>query len=441
MKKNIAYPKIVLIGRTNVGKSALFNRLSDKKSSIVFDRDGVTRDHIHEVITWNDKTFDLIDTGGFPPSARGDSIDSLVHKAVNDQLKMADVVLFVVDGKNGLVSLDQVIAKTIHRTKKPVLLLVNKSDVTSTYKENFSEFYALGFEDMLSISALHGRGIASVLDMATDLIKDTPQEKLESDYNVVLLGKPNVGKSSLMNRLLKEERSIVSSVPGTTREALSEQLAFSTASIKLTDTAGVRRKRGVKDDLEGLMVKSSLSSVRNADIVAILIDASEKVLCDQELKLLFYAYEQKKCVVLVFNKIDLLSNDDRDSLKHNLSQYDFILKKIPQVWISCKDGNVTPVLRAIHKVWERSIQEFSDYELSDTVHSRLEGIPLYRNKVPLRIGKLKQIKGSVATFAVYARHPELFSDSHRGCIENILRDSYDLKGCPVTISLRKFTFK
>ncbi len=313
-------PRVMLVGRTNVGKSTLFNRLTSKTKTIVHDREHVTRDYIHEFVTWDDKTFDLIDTGGMAivPDATGDDISRAVHERVMSLLNTAALFLFVCDVKNGLTEEDRRIARMLHRTKKPIILLLNKADHRRGLEENRADFYALGIDEMFGISATHGLGIATLLQRITEEIAEAPEvEEDYPTYSVAIIGKPNVGKSSLMNLLLKEERAIVSPVAGTTREAISENIHFYKDTVQLTDTAGIRRKRKVSDELETLMVKSSFRSVRAANIIIMLIDATAGKLADQELKLLFYAAEEKKAIIIVFNKVDLMTEDQKETLGYD----------------------------------------------------------------------------------------------------------------------------
>ncbi|HBS47835.1 TPA: ribosome biogenesis GTPase Der [Candidatus Dependentiae bacterium] len=440
----MTYPKVVLVGRTNVGKSAIFNRISSQTKSIVFDQSGVTRDYLHEAITWDDKKFDFVDAGGFTFS-KGDKKDpfaDVVAQKIEDLISHASILLFVCDVKSGLTAEDQRIAKLLHKTKKTVYLVVNKTDNKNAYESNFGEFYSLGFNKIFEVSALHGVGFGNLLDAIVENLKtEKEEENNEIDYKVVLLGKPNVGKSSLMNLLIKQERSIISPIPGTTRESISETISFDHATLEVTDTAGIRRRKSIDDNLEELMVKSSFSSVRAADIVVLVVDASSELLSSQELNLLFYAYEQKKCLLVVFNKIDLFEecNDGykKDRLKYDLEKYKFILSKIPQVWISCKNNKgVDKVVKALGKIWERLKQEMDPVELDELVKNRLKKNPIYKSTVCIEVVKIRQLKAKFPTFSLRINRPKFFQESHLLYIENILREKYDLLGCPVKFIIR-----
>lgn len=438
MSKKISFPKVVLVGRTNVGKSAIFNRLSSEKRSIVFGREGVTRDYLQEVITWNDKKFDLVDTGGFSfKNKRQDPFFEVVQEKVEALINASSLLLFVCDGKSGLVEEERRIARILHKTKKQVFLLINKIDNKEASDYNYAEFYSLGFDKIFLISAVHGVGIGDLLD---DIVLTVDEKEIVSekfDYKVVLLGRPNVGKSSLMNLLTKSERSIVSSVPGTTRESISEKINFQTDLVEIVDTAGIRRRKSINDNLESLMVKNSFSSIRDTDVVILIVDASEGKLCRQELKLLFYAYERGKRVLIVFNKVDLLDEQSKELLKYDLKWHDFILKKIPQIWISCKDKTgIEKIGKAIQKIWEKGCRKFDGEKLEDVVKSSLSTRPIYKNNIHLRLLKIRQVDAKSPVFVLHVNYPELFEENHIGFVENVLRENYDLRGCSIQFVIK-----
>lgn len=432
-------PVVALVGRMNVGKSTLFNRLIDNKKSLVFNRPGVTRDYISEIVTWQDKAFELIDTGGIPlKPAENDFISQAVKDRALSSIENADFILFVVDLKSGLVDEDRAIAKILHKSGKSVLLVLNKADNKASAEENTYDFLALGFEDMLSISAEHGMGIAQLLNKIVESIQMPEAVDIEPKYKIALIGRPNVGKSSLMNLLLKKERSIVSPVAGTTREAVSEKMVFHKEPIELIDTAGVRRSKKIDDSLEELMVQSSLRAVRDADIVVLVVDVSAGKIADQELKLLFYAYENKKGIVVVFNKTDLIDEEQRKAYEYDLQLYDFIFKKIEQVWISCvSKKNVYKVLDAVDNIWNRYNQEFKSSEIDRQLQESLIKKPLYSTNQLIKVFKIRYVKARVPTFILHVSEPKLFGESHLGFIENQLRSICDLKGCPIQLVLKK----
>ena len=430
----------------NVGKSTLFNRLIHEKQSIVFPQEGVTRDYLEKIVAWNNKAFNLLDTGGLPLIKHSDSILKEVEQSVLSIIEKADLILFVCDGKNGLIEQDRRLAKILHKAKKPVFLLLNKADSTTAFREHEHEFLALGFKSMFPISAIHGTGANDLLDAITETIK-APSIKAKTedlvpkiDYKITILGKPNVGKSSLLNLLAKEQRSIVSEVAGTTREAITENIAFHKDLIQITDTPGIRKKAKVNDDLEQIMVKSALNAVRTADIVLVMIDSTEGHLADQELKLLFYAYEQKKSIILILNKTDILKEEKKDQLKYDLLRYEFFIKKIPLLWISCKtEKNIGNVLKEIKKARNRRQTEFDETKLNEIIKDAIHRRPMYHKTLLLKIMHVKPVKTeeSVPTIILYVNFPKWFGPTQLGYIENQIRRNYDLLGCPIHLIPQK----
>jgi len=290
------------------------------------------------------------------------------------------------------------------------------------------------------MSAIHGRGINTMLDLIVQniLAKEIEYED-EPKHKVVIIGRPNAGKSSLMNEILKQERSIVSDIAGTTREAISQNMFFFKDLIQLTDTAGVRKKARVDDDLEELMVKSSFAAVREADTVVVMIDVSrEGKISDQELKLLFYCYEQKKNMLVIFNKIDLLDEYKKILLDKCIDEYKFIFDKIPQLWISCvTKKNVGKVLIELQKIWARCENPFEGKDINDVLKEELGKRHLYKITLELKVYKAAVVPAEIPMVDLYVNFPEWFGPTELGCIENILRNNYDLKGCPVKLIVRK----
>ena len=330
---------VVIVGRANVGKSTLFNRLSVQTKSIAFNQPGVTRDFIKDTISWQGKHFVLVDTGGISLKKSDDLITEQVRQRALKLLKNADVVIFMCDGSVGIVDQDREVAKEIHKLNKSVILAINKSD-TREAQEHVYEFERLGFKDTVFISSQHGKGIADLLET---LVNKLPSAGTYSDEEpackVVLLGRPNVGKSSLLNLLLKEERAIVADQPGTTREPVSGLVQFYKESIQVTDTPGIRKKRAVEEPLEGLMVRSAMAALKHANIVLLLTDITEGRLTDQELKLAFYAFEQQyKALIILFNKKDLADVEIDALLASHESRYRHLFKNIHSLQISCKTG-------------------------------------------------------------------------------------------------------
>lgn len=436
--KKIKVPQVVIVGRTNVGKSTLFNRLSENVKAIALDQEGVTRDFLRDTIAWQGRSFELIDTGGISLRRTQDPILAQTRAVALSLIESADIILFVVDGKAGLVTEDREIAKLLHKHGKTVLLAVNKVDVKGVV-ETMYEFESLGFPQICFISAAHAKNIADLLEL---IVKNLPEPLLveveEPAYKVMLLGKPNVGKSSLMNLLLEKDRAIVSPEAGTTREALAERVKFYQEDIQLSDTPGVRRMRSVTEPLEGMMVQSTMQALKNSDIVLLLIDGSAEAVVDQELKLAFYAFQsQHKALIILFNKADLIDESTKVRFDHALSEYDFFLKKIVTLSISCKSGkNIGKILPTVADVWERHSRQFNQNELTQLFKDASIKKPLYNKKQLLIFYSAHQVASAPITIALHVNRPLWFGESQLAYYENILRQKYDLRGAPVKFVVR-----
>lgn len=436
--KKIKLPQVVIVGRTNVGKSTLFNRLSENVKAIALDLEGVTRDFLRDTIAWQGRSFELVDTGGISLRKTQDPILSKSRAIALSMIESADIILFVVDGKAGLVNEDREIAQLLHKYGKTVLLVINKVDVKEAV-ENVYEFEGLGFTNSCFISAAHGKNIVDLLEL---IVQHLPAPLLaeveEPAYKVMLLGKPNVGKSSLMNLLLQKERAIVSPEAGTTREALAERVTFYQEDIQLSDTPGVRRMRSVTEPLEGMMVQSTMQALKNSDIVLLLIDASAESIVDQELKLAFYSFDsQYKALIILFNKYDLVDEATKVRFDHALSEYDFFMKKIVTLNISCKTGkNVGKIFPAVKEIWERHSRKFNQNELTQLFKEASVKRPLYHNKNLLMFYSAHQISSAPITIVMHVNQPTWFGESQLAYYEKILRQEYDLRGVPVKFIVR-----
>jgi len=436
-------PQVVIVGRTNVGKSTLFNRLSVRVKSLTLEQEGVTRDFIKDRVCWKDRCFDLIDTGGVSFKKTDDKILEKIRQLAESLIEQADVVLLVCDGTVGILPEDHSFAKMLHKMGKRVIVVVNKVD-SKRAKEYLYDFPRLGFDEVVNVSAQHGIAIGDLLDTVVEMLppKGEGKEEEKPAYDIVLLGKPNVGKSSLLNQLLKKERAIVTDIPGTTREPISERIAFHKEDITLTDTPGIRRKRKVSEKIETLMVKSALRAVEDTDIVLLLVDASEGAIADQEIKLAFYTFtELYKALVILFNKQDLVDEETQQQLEYSLQPYDHFIKKVAKLDISCKTGkNIGKIIPLVQKVWERYSMKFSDDELDRLFKEALLKKSLYHKTQRLRVNSVKQVKTAPITLLMIVNYPEWFGPSQLAFFENILRKKYDLQGVPVRFIVRaKFT--
>jgi len=436
--KNI--PSVVIVGRTNVGKSTLFNRISADVKSLTHDEAGVTRDSLRDVVCWKNVSFQLTDTGGISVSPSKDVILEQVRQRALKLIENADVVLLVCDGTVGIVPEDRDLSKMLHKLGKTVILVVNKVDRKIT-ESNLHEFTKLGHKVIMTVSAQHGTGCDELQDEILTLLpkhKKVTEEPIA--FNIVLLGKPNVGKSSLINELLKEDRMIVNDQPGTTRDAVSERITYHKADIQITDTPGLRRKRGVTEPLEQLMTKSSLRAVDDADIILLLVDVSQGEISDQELKLAFYVLEKHKALIMLFNKYDLLEHDDyaAQRLEMSLEKYPQLTKRAVRLNISCKNGkNIGKILQTVQEVWNRHSQTLPLEELSALLTSANREKPLYHKTMPLTVYKAKQVATAPITIVMIVNQPQWFEESQLGFFENVMRKKYDLRGVPVRILTRK----
>jgi len=439
---NKAFPVVSIVGRTNVGKSTLFNRLAEKTKAIVFDREGVTRDFLSDTITWNSISFTLVDTGGVTYDRHADVINKQVQDIARDCIQKSDVILFVIDGSIPLHPIDEQIAREIRKTGTPIVLLLNKIDKNSCseYKDELEQHFH--FNHQIAISASHGKGIAQLLETILSLLpaeKKQQQQESEALCKVALLGKPNVGKSSLLNALLHHNRAIVSDVPGTTREALIERVRFHQDEIQIADTAGVRRKRSIHDTLEQSMVSSTMYSVKHADIVLLMIDAHEGMLSDQEIKLTYYAFdEHKKGLIILWNKQDLVTDETKKQLEYDKEVHETILDKVASLSISCQsEKNIGKVLPLVKTVWERYSQWLNQEELFSVLMTAMEKKTLHKSENRLILYKLKQINTAPITILLTVNEPKWFNESHTRFFENIIRKHFQLQGVPLVFGYRK----
>lgn len=432
-------PRVVLVGRTNVGKSTLFNRLATEVKSIALDEPGVTRDFIEDTVTWEDASFKLVDTGGLQPQKQQtDRLYSQVSGIIYDQVRQADVIVFVVDGTVGVLPEEFQFAKFLHTLDKPVIVAVNKYDVKDVHDMQY-EFDRLGFYPVQPISAQHGINVAELLELIIEqLPKVVHAEDAPEALKVAIIGKPNVGKSSLLNALLKQERAIVSDIPGTTREPITERVTFYQEDIAFTDTPGVRRKRGVTEDLEVLMVKRTMQSLKEADIILLMVDASKGEIADQELKLAFYAFEQHKALIVLFNKQDIVTEESQADLTFQLEPYAHLFNKLVTMNISCATGkNIGKLLQLIKDISDRYNLRISDADLTILFRDALCQRELFYQGNRLIVQRAKQIKSAPMTIVMYVNEPLWFGSSQLNYFENVLRRAYDLKGVPVKFIVRK----
>lgn len=431
-------PLVAIVGRPNVGKSTLFNKLIGRRVAIVEDTPGVTRDRIYGDATWLNYAFTLIDTGGIEPASE-DVIKVQMRRQAELAIETADVIVFMVDGREGMTSADEEVAEMLRRSKKPVVLVVNKVDAQK-FEDARYEFYSLGLGEPVTVSAEQGLGLGDMLDeVVRDFPKDT--EEGESDrVNIAVVGKPNVGKSSLVNALLGQERAIVSDIPGTTRDSIDTPFLHNGREYVLVDTAGIRRKRSIEENsIERYSVIRSLAAIRRADVVLIVCDASQG-LSEQDVRIAGYAHEEGKASVLVVNKWDLIEKDTHtmDTFKKDLSNDLAFMSYVPMLFISAKNGQrVNRVMESVNEVFEQTCRRISTGMLNDVVNEAVAmNEPPSDSGRRLKIYYATQPSVRPPTFVVFVNDTELMHFSYERYLENYFRKSFGLMGTPVRLLIR-----
>lgn len=434
-------PIVAIVGRPNVGKSTLFNQLAGRRISIVEDIPGVTRDRIYADSEWLNYKFTMIDTGGLDP----DSQDELLRR-IKDQaevaIETADVILFITDGKEGITPTDRDVAEMLRKSKKPVVLAVNKLD-TLEEEANLYEFYNLAIGDPVPISASHKRGLGDLLDRI--VAHFDPKDLEEDDDDVIriaVVGKPNAGKSSLVNQILGEERVIVSHIPGTTRDAIDTPLEVDGQRYVIIDTAGIRRKSRIDHSLERYSVLRALSAIRRCDIALIVIDAVHEV-TEQDTKIAGLVHEEGKGSIIVMNKWDLVekSTDTMNKYRKRLAESLAFMTYAPSIFISAKTGQrVNRILELVNYVYDQYTFRISTGVLNECL---AEAIAM--NEPPsdkgrrLKIFYGMQVSVKPPTFVLFVNDPELMHYSYERYLENYFRKTFGLEGTPVRIIAREKT--
>lgn len=432
----MANPLIAIVGRPNVGKSTFFNKVVGRKVSITEDRPGVTRDRLYADAEWQGRKFTVVDTGGIELKSQ-DNMWQHIARQAEIAIETADVILFFTDGKEGLTASDYDVAEKLRRSKKPVVLVVNKIDDYS--QEKLFDFYALGLGEPFAVSAEHSQGIGDVLDEALSYLGEG--ENTEDDsLKIAIVGKPNAGKSSLVNRLLGSERSIVTSVAGTTRDAVDTRLEKNGKRYTIIDTAGIRRKRSVEDDVEYYSVLRAFDAVRRADVCVLVVDASEGI-TEQDTKIIGYVHEQGKPSVIAMNKWDLVEKDTNtiNRFEEKLSEDLKFMSYFKSVYISAKTGQrAEKILEIADMVYANSTRRVSIGELNDLIMDavRVNEPPSYNGR-RLRIFYTTQANAVPPTFVFFVNDETLMHFSYERYLENVIRKAYDFTGTPVRIVLRQ----
>lgn len=430
---------VAIVGRPNVGKSTLFNKLTGKRIAIVEDTPGVTRDRIYCHVEWLRHKFILVDTGGIEPKSE-DVILVQMKRQAELAIETADVIVFIVDGKEGIVPADHEVAEMLRKTKKPVILIVNKIDNLSL-EDNKYEFYNLGIGEPLAISAAQGLGIGDMLDEIVKNFEDIADVEEESpEIKVAITGKPNVGKSSLLNLLAGEERVIVSDIPGTTRDAIDSYVEINGDKFLFIDTAGIRRKSKVKEEVERYSVIRSLAAIEKADICLVMIDAEEGV-TEQDERIAGFAHEAGKGIVIVVNKWDLIEKNDKTmnefelAIRRDLAFIDYA----PITFISAKTGQrLNKLIDTIKYVDNQHAMRVKTGVLNEVINQALmmKQPPVEKGRV-LKIYYATQASTRPPTFVCFVNYTESIHFSYGRYLENQLRKHFGMEGTPIRFIYRE----
>lgn len=432
-------PLIAIVGRPNVGKSTLFNKIVGKRIAIVEDTPGVTRDRIYADGEWLNYHFTLIDTGGIEPESE-DIIAKQMRRQAELAIETAHVIVFIVDGRAGLTAADEEVAEMLRRSKKPVVLVVNKLDHPK-FEDEIYDFYTLGIGTPIGISAEQGLGLGDMLDEIVAYFPRIEEEASEENPSIAIVGRPNVGKSSLVNALLGQERTIVSDIPGTTRDAIDTPFVWNEKEYTLIDTAGIRRKRSVEDEtVERYSVIRSLAAIRRCDIALIVIDA-ERGLSEQDVKIAGYVHEEGKASVVIVNKWDLIEKDTytADKFKKDMLVDLAFMSYVPMLFISAKTGQrVNKVMELAEYALEQNSMRISTGKLNGVVSEAITmNEPPVSSGRRLRIYYTTQVSIKPPTFVIFVNEPDLMHFSYKRYLENFIRKSFDLKATPIRIIIRK----
>lgn len=432
-------PVVSIVGRPNVGKSTIFNRLIGSRKAIVDDQYGVTRDRHYGESFWNGHDFTVIDTGGYLPDESGVMVSG-VREQVHIAIDESDLILFVVDVEAGITSLDNAVANLLRQQDKPVLLVANKSD-NEERKLNATEFYTLGFEELFPVSAISGTGTGDLLDRITELLPE-PEEASHPDVpKLAIIGRPNVGKSSFVNALLEDERCIVTDIPGTTRDSLNSKLLYNDQEYVLIDTAGLRKKKNVKENVEFYSTVRTDRALRECDVAVLMIDAMQGFE-QQDKRILQDAVKYNKGIVLVLNKWDLVPDKETNLFKEFEEYvYDRIpaMRWIPIVSVSALNRKrihrVIDVATAIIKERKKEIStsEFNDF-LQAVMKER--PLPMKRGRA-LKIKYATQVKANPPVFKFFMNMPEELPPNYRRFLEKKIREEYKFTGVPITMTFRQ----
>ncbi len=436
----MAKPIVAIVGRPNVGKSTLFNKIAGKRISIVEDTPGITRDRVYADAEWSGREFTMIDTGGIEPYSK-DIILSQMRRQANLAIEMADVILFMVNVRDGMTAADQEVATMLQKANKPIILVCNKVDAPGEPPLELYEFYNLGLDEPMAVSSVHGRGIGDVLDKCISYFPEADEyEEEDNSIKVAVVGKPNAGKSSLINRLLGEERVIVSDIAGTTRDAIDTHLDKNGKSYVFIDTAGMRKKNKVDDIVERYSVIRSLNAVERCDVCVVMIDGVEGI-SEQDSKIAGYAHEQGKATVIVVNKWDAVEKDDKtmEAMRKKIYEELGFMQYAPVVFISALTGQrVDNLFSNIDFVADQNARRLQTGALNDVLTDAVARVQPPSDKGKrLKLYYITQASTKPPTFVIFVNDAELAHFSYIRYIENQIRESFGLTGTPVRFIIRE----
>lgn len=432
-------PIVAIVGRPNVGKSALFNRITGRRIAIVEGEPGVTRDRIYADVDWTDRSFTLVDTGGME-HVPTKVFSRLAKEQAEIALAEASVLLFVVDCRAGITSDDLETAEVVRRSGKPVILVANKADDLEI-AQSAMEFYSLGLGDPVPVSAEHGRGIGDLLDLVVSHLPDaSPRDDDDEDIKVAVVGRPNVGKSSLVNRLIGEERSIVTDIPGTTRDAIDTVVEVDGQRFVLIDTAGIRRKSRIDEDIERYSVARAFQAIDRSDVCLLVLDANELV-TEQDQRIVGYAHEAGKGIGIVVNKWDTIEKDDKTMIRFEEKIRDALkfVSYAPMIFTSALTGqrvhNIFALVRLIAENHSLRVSTGQLNRLLQEAQSLRQ--PPSDKGVRLRLFYMTQTGVKPPSFVLFVNDPKLMHYSYQRYLENQLREQFGFIGTPIVLRLRQ----
>jgi GTP-binding protein len=428
---------VAIVGRPNVGKSTIFNRFIEAREAIVHNESGVTRDRHYGSVLWNGVTFNIVDTGGLVPKSM-DIFEAAIREQVEIAIEEADVIMFIVDVTTGITDLDQEVAARLRKTDKPVFLVANKSD-NENRRWDTAIFYELGLGEVHALSAINGTGTGDFLDAVVAALPQTVEESEDTRTRVALIGKPNVGKSSITNALIGENRSIVTPIAGTTRDSVDSVLKFHGEELVLIDTAGLRRKAKVTENIEFYSLLRTERSIQECDVAVLILDA-EKGLEAQDIKVLKQAEDMNKALVIAVNKWDLLEKDTNTAREYQKTINERLqtLEYVPVIFVSAlTKQRLYNLMQLVVKVAENRKRRIPTAQLNDVMQEAIRAVhpPAYRGQ-HIKIKYVTQVREKPPVFAFFCNHPLGVKDSYQRYLEHRIREAFDYEGVPITLSFK-----